>query len=116
MEHEFGNLEKLGHKTGNGPATVYRAEGYPGFIGFIAALSSRFCEYCNRVRLVSSGFLKTCLCHEAGIDLRTPLRNGQPDGELAEIIRAAIYHKPKGHTFVFNSPEKSSFNMHSIGG
>jgi cyclic pyranopterin phosphate synthase len=116
MEHKFGQLKKVGHKTGNGPATVYGVEGYSGCIGFIAALSARFCGDCNRVRLVSTGFLKTCLCHETGVDLRTPLRTGCTDEKLTWIIRAAVRNKPKGHTFFLNSPEERRFNMHSVGG
>ncbi|MDR1243259.1 MAG: GTP 3',8-cyclase MoaA [Deltaproteobacteria bacterium] len=116
MGQKFGPLKKVGHRTGNGPATVYSVEGYSGFIGFIAALSARFCGHCNRVRLVSTGFLKTCLCHEAGVDLRTPLRAGGTDGELTRIIREAVRNKPKGHTFFLNSPEERLFNMNSVGG
>jgi cyclic pyranopterin phosphate synthase len=116
MEQEFGPLKRLAHKTGNGPAVVYSVEKYPGFIGFIAALSDRFCNNCNRVRLVSTGFLKTCLCHEVGVDLRNPLKNGATEKELARIISAAVHNKPKGHTFSFSSPEESVFNMHSVGG
>jgi cyclic pyranopterin phosphate synthase len=116
LEQEFGPLKRLAHKTGNGPAVVYSVDKYPGFIGFIAALSDRFCNNCNRVRLVSTGFLKTCLCHEVGVDLRNPLKSGTTDRELARIISTAVRNKPKGHTFSFTSPEESLFNMHSVGG
>ena len=68
LESEFGPLEKVGYKTGNGPAVMYGLQNYPGLVGFIAALSGRFCDFCNRIRLVSTGSLKTCLCHDAGAD------------------------------------------------
>lgn len=116
MEREFGPLKRVEHKTGNGPAVVYAAAGHPGRIGFIAALSDRFCEACNRVRLTSTGFLKTCLCHDTGVDCRTPLRDGATDAALSRLIREAVARKPKGHVFSFSSKENGGFFMNSVGG
>ena len=116
MEHEFGPLERVKEKTGNGPATVYKVKGYPGSAGFIAALSGRFCSLCNRVRLTSSGFLKTCLCHDAGADLREPVRNGISDDGLRARILEAVSAKPAGHTFSFTANEEKGFFMNSVGG
>lgn len=116
LVREFGPLHLVKHKTGNGPAVVYEVDGYPGLIGFIAALSGRFCDSCNRVRLTSTGFLKTCLCHDAGVDCRTPVRSGATDEELAALIRNAVRDKPKGHTFSFAGQEKTPFFMNSVGG
>lgn len=116
MEREFGPLRRIDHKTGNGPAVVYAPAGYPGRIGFIAALSGKFCETCNRVRLTSSGFLKTCLCHDAGVDCQGPLRNGASDEELALLLRDAVAKKPGGHSFSFAEQNGNSFFMNSVGG
>ena len=82
---------------GNGPAVYYKRAGVPGAIGFISALSGKFCEECNRVRLTSQGQLKPCLCYEAGTDLK-PYLDG-PDDELKEAIRIAILDKPEAHCF-----------------
>ena len=116
LEREFGPLRPVERTTGNGPAVVYDVKGYPGLIGFIAALSGRFCNSCNRVRLTSTGFLKTCLCHDAGVDCRPPVRSGATDGELADRIRNAVRDKPVGHTFSFAGQEQSPFFMNSVGG
>ena len=115
MEREFGPLAPVRERTGNGPAVVYAAKGYTGSIGFIAALSGRFCGSCNRVRLTSTGFLKTCLCHEAGVDLGTPARDGATDRELGDIILRAVAEKPSGHTFSFTEGVEG-FYMNSVGG
>jgi cyclic pyranopterin phosphate synthase len=118
IEAQFGQLSPVSRKTGNGPAVMYSLESYPGLVGFIAALSGRFCASCNRVRLVSTGFLKTCLCHEAGIDLRGPLREGASDAKLTQIIRDAVSQKPQGHVFSFDKAKAdvAGFNMNSVGG
>ena len=82
---------------GNGPAIYYRRAGVQGAIGFISALSGKFCSECNRVRLTSQGQLKPCLCYEAGTDLK-PYLTGT-DEELREAVRAAILEKPEEHCF-----------------
>lgn len=116
MEREFGVLAPVTERTGNGPAVVYSVANFPGRIGFIAALSERFCAACNRVRLTSTGFLKTCLCHSEGVDLRTPVRNGASDAAVRETIRDAVTAKPAGHTFSFTGNTEDSFFMNSVGG
>ena len=116
MEREFGRLEPATEKTGNGPAVVYSARGYPGRIGFIAALSGRFCGACNRMRLTSTGFLKSCLCHSLGADLRAPLRQGASDEDVRRIILETVANKPAGHTFSFTGKEKNVFYMNTVGG
>jgi cyclic pyranopterin phosphate synthase len=117
LEREFGPLERITARIGNGPAVCYAVPGRTGGIGFISALSHRFCQTCNRVRLTSSGFLKTCLHHKAGLDLREPLRSGASEAELAALIRKAVQAKPGGHSFSFAPvPGEESFFMHSVGG
>ena len=117
LEREFGPLEPIAARVGNGTATCYAVPGQTGIIGFIAALSRRFCRDCNRVRLTSTGFLKTCLHHNAGLDLRKPLRSGASDAVLADLIRQAVRDKPRGHFFSFAPvPGEAAFFMHSVGG
>ena len=91
------DLEPDSSVHGNGPAVYYRRAGVPGAIGFISALSGKFCSECNRVRLTSQGQLKPCLCYEAGTDLKPYLAG--TDRELREAIRTAILEKPEEHCF-----------------
>lgn len=84
---------------GCGPARNYSSADLMGQIGFIDALSGHFCNQCNRVRLSSEGFLKLCLYHDHGVDLRALLRGGASDVEIQSVIEQAITQKPDGHHF-----------------
>lgn len=97
---------------GNGPAVYYRRNGVPGAIGLISALSSKFCEGCNRVRLTSQGQLKPCLCYEAGTDLRPYLAG--TDDELREAIRTAVLAKPAAHCFEEKEYEDDGRTEHRL--
>ena len=57
-----------------------------GEIGVISSVTQAFCHACSRIRLSTEGQLFTCLFATAGHDLRTPLRDGASDAELAAII------------------------------
>jgi cyclic pyranopterin phosphate synthase len=57
-----------------------------GEIGLIASVTAPFCGDCTRARLTADGHLFTCLFATRGHDLRTPLRAGASDDELAAII------------------------------
>jgi cyclic pyranopterin phosphate synthase len=74
LENAFGPMTFSSVKLGNGPAVYYSLPGFTGKIGFISALSHEFCDSCNRLRLTSEGFLKTCLQYGDGVDLRSALR------------------------------------------
>ena len=50
-----------------------------------------FCANCTRIRLTSTGHLKTCLLRRDDlIDIVTPIRNNASDEELIEIFKRAI--------------------------
>ena len=89
----------VGEPLGNGPCHYYDVEGFQGRIGFISAVSHKFCSECNRIRLTSQGFLKTCLQYSAGRDLREVIRDGGSDEKLKEVILEALSEKPDGHVF-----------------
>ena len=58
----------------------------PGEIGIIASVTQPFCGDCTRARLSADGRLVTCLFAADGTDLKTPMRAGADDAELARII------------------------------
>jgi GTP 3',8-cyclase len=60
-----------------------------GEVGVIASVTQPFCSACTRARLSAEGQLFTCLFAAGGADLKTPLRSGATDEELAERIRGA---------------------------
>ena len=78
---------------GNGPGHYISFEGFQGKIGFISAVSHKFCSSCNRIRLTSQGYLKSCLQYDIGEDLREPLRRGEPEEKIKALIVKAIEKK-----------------------
>ena len=59
-----------------------------GEIGVISSVTQPFCGDCTRARLSADGQLYTCLFASRGHDVRTPLRAGASDAEMAAIIGA----------------------------
>ncbi len=95
--HAIAPLAEIEPKGPVGPARLYRLEGAKGVVGVIPAVSDHFCGECNRLRLTSDGFLRPCLFCEDEIDLRTALRRGCSDEELALLLRGAVQIKPERH-------------------
>ena len=91
---EYPDLKPNAAKRGFGPARYYKTAMLTGSIGLIDAVSHRFCSACNRLRLTSEGFLKLCLFHDEGVDLRALLRNGASDSILETAFAEAVYSKP----------------------
>jgi len=114
IEENFGKLESISSYV-HAPSTDYRLPGAAGKIGFISSVSESFCSRCDRLRLSADGFLKLCMAHTDGLDLRPFLRQGISDENLKEQIREAAYRKPEGHSFWFKVPE-SEQAMSRIGG
>ena len=105
LEEAYGAFEPVNAVLGNGPAHYYSVPGFEGKIGFISALSHKFCNECNRVRLTSEGYLKTCLQYEHGTDLKTILRGDREDSYLEQMIGKTIYEKPVSHNFKGDNPQ-----------
>jgi cyclic pyranopterin phosphate synthase len=99
LEARVGTLTPCSDVRGNGPCQYYAAEGFCGRIGFISAVSHKFCSECNRVRLTAEGFLKTCLQYDTGVELKPLLASGCSDEEVAAAIEKALRSKPSGHDF-----------------
>ena len=116
MERAFGALSPDDSVHGYGPARYVRPAGFAGSIGFISPMSHEFCGACNRVRLTADGYLKLCLNHTAGLDLRAMLRGGADDARLAGEIRAAIENKPARHGFMEEIGDREVRRMNEIGG
>lgn len=87
----------VGPALGNGPARYFRANGAKGTVGVITPISHTYCASCNRVRLTADGRLRTCLFGDHEVDLRTPLRAGQP---LAPFVMQALADKPREHALL----------------
>lgn len=117
LEAVYGKMQPITERYGNGPSHYYRIEGFQGKIGFISAMTHKFCSQCNRVRLTSEGYLKACLQYQTGTDLRAMMRSGCTDEELTEMIRKVIWEKPAEHHFTTQAvSEDEKKLMSQIGG
>lgn len=116
LRKRWPDLAPTDEKRGNGPAHYYKSDLLLGRIGFIDAVSHKFCADCNRVRLTSTGQLKPCLCYADSADLRTLIRGGCTDDELREALKISIYNKPRAHCFDTGAAVTERHAMSQIGG
>ncbi len=113
IESCYGSIVEIEEAYGNGPAIYYRLNNEKGKIGFIGALTHNFCEKCNRIRITSDGFLKTCLQYSCGVDLRPYLF----EEDLVKIIRECVMTKQEGHKFEdIDICDREHKSMAQIGG
>ncbi len=99
----------------NGPARSYRLPGAIGTIGFISQITNDMCATCNRLRLTADGQLRPCLMADGEVDLRTPLRSGATDDDIAEFFKRTVLHKPKEHRLE-DGCAPTGRNMSQLGG
>lgn len=117
LEEAYGTLSRVTRTIGNGPAKYYEIEGFVGKIGFISAVSHKFCSDCNRIRLTSEGILKTCLQYGGNINLKELLRHGVTEDMLEQVILEEVYQKPCGHHFYEDGTDKDEMKfLGAIGG
>jgi cyclic pyranopterin phosphate synthase len=88
-------LEAVWH--GPEPASRWRYRDGAGEVGVIASVTKPFCASCDRIRLTAEGQLRTCLFAMSESDLRSPMRAGASDDDLAEILVKAVLGKWAGH-------------------
>ncbi len=84
-------------ERGSAPAEEWVVDGGPGRVGVIASVTRPFCGSCDRVRLTADGQLRNCLFARAESDLRSALRAGADDAEIAGRMRASLLAKLPGH-------------------
>lgn len=117
LTQRFGEGIPFRERLGNGPARYYSFRGFRGKIGFISAVSHKFCSSCSRVRLTAGGFLKTCLQYETGVDLKALLQGGAGQEAIRRAVEEAVRRKPAGHQFGAREVECGEKKMMSqIGG
>ncbi|HLS49305.1 MAG TPA: GTP 3',8-cyclase MoaA [Actinomycetaceae bacterium] len=101
LRERFTLVEHDPSERGSAPAqrwSVLSADGEElGTVGIIASVSRPFCGACDRTRLTADGQMRDCLFARGEYDLRTPLRRGDSDEELAELWRAGMWGKRAGH-------------------
>lgn len=88
----------------------------PARIGFIAPISSPFCNACSRLRITADGKVRPCLFSTDEYDMRQLLRGGARYEALADFLIDAAWTKQRGHGIAspeFTQPPRS---MSAIGG
>jgi GTP 3',8-cyclase len=115
LVQSLGELIPITKIANDGPAERYRLKDSKGEIGFISPVSSHFCASCNRLRLTSDGRLLTCLLSDICEDIKTPLRLGLLDNDLAAVFFRTVARKPFAHPETL-TPCQQPEQMVSIGG
>jgi GTP 3',8-cyclase len=116
LGERFG-LEPMDAATrGSAPAESFSVRGGPATVGIIASVTRPFCGDCDRVRLTADGQVRDCLFARTESDLRTALRDGADDEELADRWRRAMRGKLPGHGIADPSFLQPARPMSAIGG
>jgi cyclic pyranopterin phosphate synthase len=101
---------------GSSPAEEFFVNGGPATVGIIGSVTRPFCGSCDRLRLTSDGQLRSCLFSLEEMDLRTAMRNGASDEDIAARFRKTVAGKLPGHGIndpKFIQPQRP---MSAIGG
>ncbi len=121
LESRFGPLEPERQTDPGQPAVDYRyAAGGPdgdgGRVGFIDPVSRPFCDRCDRLRLTADGQFRNCLFSATEWDVRSVLRSGGDDGEIARLLAECVGAKRAAHGIGSPEFERPTRSMYQIGG
>ncbi len=111
-------LEPIGRAYPGEVAARWRYRDGSGEIGVISSVTQPFCGACTRARLSAEGRLYTCLFAAEGHDLRTLVRSGADDSQLAERIAAIWTHRRDRYSELRSArtPAVRRVEMSRIGG
>ena len=101
---------------GSAPAERFRYRDGAGEIGVIASVTQSFCGACDRVRLTAEGMFRNCLFAVQETDLRSVLRGGGSDDDVAAAIAADVGRKWAGHSIGQVNFIRPGRSMSQIGG
>ena len=116
LSEPFGLQPTDAATRGSAPAESFTVHGGPATVGIIASVTRPFCGDCDRVRLTADGQVRNCLFARTESDLRTALRDGADDEELADRWRSAMRGKLPGHGIADPSFLQPARPMSAIGG
>jgi len=94
LRHHFPDLQPISSEPGS-TAENYHLEGAKGSLGIIAAYTRGFCGSCDRLRITSTGSLRTCLYGADVLNLKEMLRSGASDSEVLNAINTAVKNKAR---------------------
>lgn len=79
------------------PAKLWKADGFPGRVGFISTMTHKFCANCTRLRITADGRIANCLFSETLLDLKSLMRAGASDREILDALIAYWKTKAPAH-------------------
>lgn len=112
----IGPLDEVPDRDPRAPATEFAFRDGIGRIGFIASVSKPFCGNCNRIRLTADGHIRYCLFAVEETEVKSLLRSGASDAEIAAVIRQTISRKWAGHEINSSKFVAPPRPMYAIGG
>jgi cyclic pyranopterin phosphate synthase len=96
---------------------VFQIKGFRGKIGIISGYSRTFCSACNRIRVSTQGYVKTCLYAQPTLNLKLLLRTGCTDEQIKmELIKAIIERYKDGIDAEKQNGQRIYHSMSTIGG
>jgi cyclic pyranopterin phosphate synthase len=116
IERAFPIVPEMPRDPGAPSRDYAFADGAPGKVGFIDAVTHPFCGSCSRLRITADGKLRTCLFSTRETDLRSLLLSEADDGAIAAAIRAAAREKEAGHGIGRPGFSPAGRSMSQIGG
>jgi cyclic pyranopterin phosphate synthase len=116
LSRAFELSEDSERERGAAPAETFLVDGGPARVGVIASVTRPFCGACDRVRLTADGQIRNCLFARSESDLRSLLRSGASDEEIAARWQAAVASKLPGHGINDPSFLQPDRPMSAIGG
>ncbi|WP_405085646.1 GTP 3',8-cyclase MoaA [Microbispora sp. NBC_01389] len=116
LKDSFDLTEDDPRERGSAPAELFLVNGGPGRVGVIGSVTRPFCGACDRVRITADGQVRNCLFATEESDLRTALRSGASDDDLAARWVAAVRGKKAGHGIDDSAFLQPARPMSAIGG
>jgi cyclic pyranopterin phosphate synthase len=81
-------MERMDKPSPDCVAQHWRYRDGRGELGLIASVTEPFCRGCDRIRLSADGAVYTCLFAAEGLKLKSFLRTGASDDEIAALLAA----------------------------
>ena len=116
LSREVSPLRAVPDPDPRAPATEYEYADGIGRVGFIASVSRPFCLNCNRLRITADGKLRYCLFAIEEDDVKTLMRSGASDAQIADLVRRNVSSKWIGHEINSQKFVPPPRPMYQIGG
>ena len=101
---------------GSAPAQRWQVAGTTRTVGVIASVTRPFCGACDRLRLTADGQLLGCLFATSETDVRSLLRRGCSDDEIAAALGLTVATKGAGRDDAESGFDQPARPMSAIGG